>query len=379
MTITPHNTCEAGDDSLCDIQLKIGLNVFSGTRCGWYHKKNEDYILYDLENGFFGLSDGVGGGQLGDVASETLLRFLHEKHQVLPTKEQIIHDLQTSDIYVQNLLANYNARGAATVVLAWLDENAKGLISNVGDARIYLLDIIENSDINQSKICLTQLTIDQTYENLGVPVPKDRHPDDPIRMIGIGAVGEPTVQEVQLKHNQALFLCSDGIHKFLTIEQMEEICKKYFINRSDDLPLQSIANALIKEAVNNESHDDCSVVIVLNYRPDDVQPITDIVSDDLGEKKTSNIINEDDVLDDVQYITEKQKQTEVYPENIANTNTQEAIKSDGQAKLLAVPPDNFSDVKKANRSLFLLGIVACLVVLVALAICLLFRANMIKW
>lgn len=377
MTITPHNICEVSDDLLCDIQLKIGLNVFSGTRCGCYHKKNEDYILHDLENGFFGLSDGVGGGQLGDVASETLLKFLHDQHQVLPTNEQIVHDLQASDIYVQNVIANYNARGAATVVLAWLDENAKGFISSVGDARIYLLDIIENSDIDQSKVCLTQLTIDQTYENLDVPVPKDRHPDDPIRMIGIGAVGEPPVQEVQLKHNQALFLCSDGIHKFLTTEQMEEICKKYLINRPDDLPLQSIANALIKEAVNNESHDDCSVVIVLNYRPDDIQLITDTSSNNLGEKKISNTANKDDDLDDVQDIIEEQ--TEASPVDIANTNTQEEIKHDGQAKPHVLLLETLSGVdKKANRPLFLLGIIACLVVLVASAIYLLFRANMME-
>lgn len=378
MTITPHNTCEASDDSLCNIQLKTGLNVFSGTRCGWYHKKNEDYILHDLENGFFGLSDGVGGGQLGDVASETLLKFLHDQHQVLPTGEQIIHDLRASDIYVQNVLSDYNAKGAATVVLAWLDENAKGFISSVGDARIYLLDIIENSDIDQSKVCLTQLTIDQTYENLGVPVPKDRHPDDPIRMIGIGAVGEPPVQEVQLKHNQALFLCSDGIHKFLTTEQMEEICKKYLINRPDDLPLQSIANALIKEAVNNESHDDCSVVIVLNYCPDDTQPITNAISDDLGEKKISNTTHEDDVFNDVQDITKEQ--TKVSSIDIANTDAQEEIKSDDQANSYAEPSDTVYDVnKKANKPLFLFGIITCLVMLVASVIYLLFRANMIKW
>lgn len=375
MTITPHSSCEPSGNSPHDTQLKIGLNVFSGTRCGWYHKKNEDYLLYDLNNGFFGLSDGVGGGQLGDVASETLLKFLHNQHQVLPTDKQIIHDLQTSDIYVQNVLANYNARGAATVVLAWLDENAKGFISSVGDARIYLLDIVEDSDVSHSKICLTQLTIDQTYENLGVPVPKDRHPDDPIRMIGIGAVGEPPVQEVQLRHNQALFLCSDGVHKFLTTEQMEDICKNYLINRPNDLPLQSIANTLIKEAVNNESHDDCSVLIVLNYRPEDIQPITDNIDDDLDPEKVLDATNEN-TFDDVQDATKEQTEVSQMDSATSAGDQKEVKIPDDQSNFGTTPPDLISSAnEKMNGRPPLFSIIACVVVLFVLATYLLFRAK----
>lgn len=265
MTITPHRHDESTNtpyDNSSKQGLKQGLNVFAGTRCGWYHKKNEDYLLYDLDNGFFGLADGVGGGQMGDVASESLLRFLHAQHQSLPSAEQIIHDLKAGDVHIQNILANHQARGATTAVVAWLDSNAKGFISSVGDARIYLLDIVSDLDTHHTKTHLTQLTTDQTYENLGVPTPEGRSPDDPIRMIGVGAVGDPPVQEIQLHHNQALFLCSDGIHKFLTTEQMQEIFGRYLIHRPDELPLESLANALIKEAVNHGSHDDCSVVVV---------------------------------------------------------------------------------------------------------------------
>lgn len=246
--------------------LNAGLNVFSATCCGWYHEKNEDYLWHNLSNGFFGLADGVGGGQLGDVASETLLKFLCEQHNELPTSEQIIHDLKVSDTHIQNVLAKHNARGASTVVLAWLDENAKGFISSVGDARIYLLDIIQDIEVGYM-VKLTQLTMDQTYENLGVPVPEDRHPDDPIRMVGVNAVGEPPVQEVHLRHNQALLLCSDGIHKFLTLEEMETICEQYINKNINHSSLNTLCNVLIERAIDNESHDDCSVMIVLNNQP----------------------------------------------------------------------------------------------------------------
>lgn len=311
MTHTAHIDRELKDNLVCNEGLHQGLNVFTGTRCGWYHEKNEDYILHNLENGFFGLADGVGGGQLGDVAAEELLKFLNNQHQSLPTSEQIIHDLKISDAHIKNLLAKHNARGAATVVLAWLDENAKGFLSNVGDARIYLLDIQEPLDDVLGKVKLKQITIDQTYENMGISVPENRHADDPIRMVGIGAVGEPPIYEIELKHNQALFLCSDGIHKFLTSEEMESVCEEYFFNHSDDLPLESIGNALVQKAIENESHDDCTVMIVLNYQPHgDIQKNETVdenkIDNSLSESKSSTE-EDDDILDNEQSHENKPK------------------------------------------------------------------------
>lgn len=246
-------------------ELQQGLNVFTGTRCGWYHERNEDRILYNQNNGFFGLADGVGGGQLGDVAAETLLEFLCSQHDSLPSPELIWQDLQASDIHVSTILSAQNARGAATVVLAWLDKDGRGYFSSVGDARIYLLDIFHDDNT----VVMKQITTDQTYENLGVPVPDNRHPDDPIRMVGVGAVGDPPVLEVVLSHNQALLLCSDGIHKFLTTEQMQDICARYLINPSADLPMESICNALVQEAVGHDSHDDCTALLVVKHCPDE--------------------------------------------------------------------------------------------------------------
>lgn len=247
-------------------QLTQGLNVFSDTRRGWYHGTNEDSVLYDVNKGFFGLADGVGGGQLGHVASDALLKFLCQQHESLPNPKQIVSDLKASDRHIAGVLANHGARGASTVVLAWLNDEAEGYISNVGDARIYLFDIKEANLDNQGKVTLQQLTIDQTYENLSLEVPDNRQPDDPIRMVGVGAVGSPPVLKVKLEHNQGLFFCSDGIHKFLNTEQMEEIFKNHFLENLPTSPLELIANTLVQEAINYDSHDDCSALVVLNYQ-----------------------------------------------------------------------------------------------------------------
>lgn len=343
MTTTPHIDDVSNNSNMNDNQLNhnestklisksedlnAGLNVFSATCCGWYHEKNEDYLWHNLSNGFFGLADGVGGGQLGDVASETLLKFLCEQHNELPTSEQIIHDLKVSDTHIQNALAKHNARGASTVVLAWLDENAKGFISSVGDARIYLLDIIQDIEVGYM-VKLTQLTMDQTYENLGVPVPEDRHPDDPIRMVGVNAVGEPPVQEVHLRHNQALLLCSDGIHKFLTLEEMETICEQHINKNINHSSLNTLCNVLIERAIDNESHDDCSVMIVLNNQPSIDSAIQDSEATDL-------ICNNEEITNDIGTHKEAAdtKNTDIQDSQVDNTTNKKIKLNKGNGKVI---------------------------------------------
>lgn len=259
--ITPSPVTPNQPDKESNIKpLKNGLSIFSASRCGIYHEFNEDRILFDEHGSFYGLADGVGGGALGDKAAETLLQYLKSQSTEVPTADEIVSYLKQSDKIVRDELAKFNARGASTVVCAWLDKNGMGRYSCVGDARIYLITVN-----NENQVILEQITIDQTYGNLNAEPPTGGSYDDPARMVGVGAVGSPPVNEITLQHNQGLLFCSDGVHKFVSTEEMQEICTDYITptgkNRSQ---INAVADMLVNRAKENRSHDDCSVMIVLN-------------------------------------------------------------------------------------------------------------------
>lgn len=266
--ITPSPVTPNQPDKESNIKsLKNGLSIFSASRCGIYHEFNEDRILFDEHGSFYGLADGVGGGALGDKAAETLLQYLKSQSKEVPTADEIVSYLKQSDKIVRDELAKFNARGASTVVCAWLDKNGIGRYSCVGDARIYLITVN-----NENQVILEQITIDQTYGNLNAEPPTGGSYDDPARMIGVGAVGSPPVNEIILQHNQGLLFCSDGVHKFVSTEEMQEICTDYLtLSGKNYYQINAVADILVNRAKNNYSHDDCSVMIVLNYQKNSKQ------------------------------------------------------------------------------------------------------------
>jgi len=233
--------------------LKDGLNVFMATRCGLHHTFNEDNVLEKAP--FYGVADGVGGGDLGNVASEILMQHCSNLNSPF-TYDSILRHVLLSDAIVHNELAKKNARGASMLSGAWIDNNGKGFIANVGDTRIYHISF------NNDEIKLKLLTKDQTYGNLNLKPPQGGKPEDPARMIGVGVIGEPQIKNIHLKNNEGLLLCTDGLYKFLSENRIKEICKQYFI-KNRKLDIESIADILVNEAIDNGSYDDTTVLILI--------------------------------------------------------------------------------------------------------------------
>ncbi|HEX5613025.1 MAG TPA: SUMF1/EgtB/PvdO family nonheme iron enzyme, partial [Burkholderiales bacterium] len=104
------------------------------------------------------------------------------------------------------------------------------------------------------------LTVDQTYANLAQTPPPAGRPDDPARMVGAGAVGEPPVLKAPIGEREMLLLCSDGLHKFVPDEQIADVVSSGF---SEGRSLEAICGALVRTAKTNGSRDDASALLVL--------------------------------------------------------------------------------------------------------------------
>ena len=220
--------------------------------CGAGHERNQDAVLAAAP--LFAVADGVGGGSAGELASSQMLAWCRA---IQPADwrrpEALAAKLRESDAALASALERLSpgGRSATTFAGAWLRSSGHGVVAHVGDSRV--LQLRPQPGAWRS----TWLTVDQTYANLGELPPEGGRPDDPARMVGVGAIGDPPVARIRLRENDWLLLCSDGLYRFVAERTLAAMCQ-----RAAAAPLHDLAQQLAEAAGRAGSRDDISVVLV---------------------------------------------------------------------------------------------------------------------
>jgi serine/threonine protein phosphatase PrpC len=219
------------------------------------------------------VADGVGSGARGDICSRAAANHA-VKLRITPIEEtsspiglqEIVNCIDGAEEVVVTALREHSSEpGATMLTAAWLDQHGRGHLTHVGDARAYL--------ISQDQSCL--LTQDHTYRNTRETPGPGQSADDPSRMIGI-YTGQADVQDVALKHGDALLLCSDGLYGYmpepdflnLLIGQLHG-----FQAEPTDLRARALAQHLFKATLNAGSDDDISFSLAVYLPPSSRPPI----------------------------------------------------------------------------------------------------------
>jgi len=234
------------------------LDVAVATSCGSYHRRNEDAHSSLAGRGrLFVVADGVGGGAMAQLASRLLVAQLHETFAAsAPDENGVSAAVLAADRVIADAIARVTDKpGAATMVLgAPLDAlAATWLVAWVGDCRAYRCS-------PRAPALLAPLTRDDTFANLGEPVPAGGSPDDPARMIGNGATLGANARIHALACGEMLALCSDGVHKHLADLDW---CRLL----AQPLPLAVKAEQLVALARAQGSADDATVLLIERAEP----------------------------------------------------------------------------------------------------------------
>ena len=235
------------------VQRWSQLVVAAASSTGKRHVVNEDnHSDLGKDSSVFIVADGVGGGAMAAWASREVVKRVHRALAGCTIDAPAVRAaLVEADRHVGRGIARRTPRsGAATVALcastgAFL---SRWFIGWVGDCRIYRLCSVAGRDAQL-------LTRDDTYRNLSETPPPGGSLDDPARMVGNGAVGEPNVERVSLRHGESLLLCSDGVYKHVTTDQMASML-------AAAVPLAQCCSHLIDAARENGSVDDATVLVV---------------------------------------------------------------------------------------------------------------------
>ncbi|MDP9463117.1 MAG: Stp1/IreP family PP2C-type Ser/Thr phosphatase, partial [Actinomycetota bacterium] len=220
---------------------------------------NEDAFV--AEPMVFGVADGMGGHQAGEVASDIAARIIRDRLRAGASNVGVVvaSVVEANASIYQAAHASVDHLGMGTTLTALVvlraDEAnvARFALVNVGDSRTYLLRSGQ----------LHRATVDHSYVqelvNTG-HITEDDARSHPRRNIVTRALGiEPTVRVdtwlVPMVHGDRFILCSDGLVDEVHDDDIEAIA----IGTSDP---QAAAEQLVAKANANGGRDNVTVVVV---------------------------------------------------------------------------------------------------------------------
>ena len=228
----------------------------SRTDVGKVRVVNQDALLEG--EGYFGVADGMGGHQGGEVASalvrDGLADLLKEKTPDGGALRQAVESLNKTIFEKAESSETLKGMGT-TITLLWMGEK-EAVLAHVGDSRAYLFrkgHLIQMTEDHA-------LVADLVREGLITPAQAATHP---LRNVVTRALGtEESVQVDVLHHDRQQgdiwLICSDGLHGMLSHEELRDALSIK--------PIGKAADTLMKLALLAGGRDNISLMILRDGR-----------------------------------------------------------------------------------------------------------------
>ncbi|MCL2888495.1 MAG: Stp1/IreP family PP2C-type Ser/Thr phosphatase [Elusimicrobia bacterium] len=252
--------------------MTLRLSFAAYSDIGKIRDKNEDMVYISSDLRFAVVADGMGGHSAGEVASniaissfvETLTK-MNSGQIVIPkdflpemskTERKLLMAADYANYSIYKL-AQENAmyRSMGTTLSGVLIEGNEAYVIHIGDTRLYLLRM----DV------LTQLTTDHSLaaEHIKrglltkVQAEKSAVQNVLTRAMGIKKDVEFDILQFTIMPGDILFLCSDGVNKGLSDEEI-----KQYLQKADKTSPSKVCKALVRKANDNDGKDNISAVII---------------------------------------------------------------------------------------------------------------------
>jgi protein phosphatase len=207
----------------------------------------------------FTVADGVGGLDLGEVASATAVSVITEEFakaqsgaMLISLLPRLIH-FANAAVHDRTLAPQYRGKKMATTVVACALRHDQAIVSHVGDSRCYL---VRNGRAKQ-------ITQDHTWVNeqrkLGLISASDIADSNArhvlIRSLGPEMFVSPDTTALTLQPGDLLVLCTDGLHDEMSAPMIAEIV-------SQQKNIDEIARELVAQAVEIDGNDNTTAQVI---------------------------------------------------------------------------------------------------------------------
>ena len=235
---------------------------------GKTRKNNEDAMGAFVPNSrhqarshgyLFAVADGVGGLDLGEIASSTAISVLTQEFEKAQSGAMLISLLPrlvqhaNAAVHDCTLAPEFRGKKMATTVVACALRHDQAVISHVGDSRCYM---VRNG-------VAKQITQDHTWVNeqkkLGLIAEREIAQSESrhvlIRSLGPEMFVSPDTTALTIQPGDVLILCSDGVH--------DEVPQTIIAATvSQDKPVDEIAKELVTRAVEIDGNDNTTAQVI---------------------------------------------------------------------------------------------------------------------
>ncbi len=266
----------------------LKLYAWAATDVGRRRQHNEDFYLVDPNVGLYGVADGIGGYEAGEVASRMVLEGLQQKLALRPDlfshrqrPDGPLSDAMRREIrdYLDEAVQHLSyqvftmaqQRGSDTrmgsTLCALISLGELAAIVHVGDSRCYLYRDNE----------LRQLTEDHSLISeqlkMGLITPeeaaKSRYKNVITRAVGMADRLQVDIFFVDMAHCDRFVLCSDGFHSYLQEGELNALLEQHDLSK---VPKQCV------ELANQRGGKDNISVVVVSVEGREAQRTTQIMA-----------------------------------------------------------------------------------------------------
>ena len=233
------------------------IEAFALTDMGKVRKNNEDAFLLLPRSQCYAVSDGMGGGKAGEVASAMMIKEIENaftRPAVIPAEREgmIIRSAYKVNELIREYAEQHSyASMGATLVCLLMDPWHPGMatVFHAGDSRVYRVREEQIELLTEDHTVAAASKVD---ENMLAPM---------FRGVLTNALGtgaefflERTGTDVQ--ENDLFIICSDGLSRMVSDPDILYIC-----NTLQRESCETVCSELVKAALDNGGKDNVSVIV----------------------------------------------------------------------------------------------------------------------
>ncbi|MDO4167239.1 MAG: Stp1/IreP family PP2C-type Ser/Thr phosphatase [Eubacteriales bacterium] len=237
------------------------MRAYAKTDVGSKRAMNQDY-MYCSENSvgsfrnLYIVADGMGGHKAGDYASklcvERMVQSIEQSEHKTPVSmfEEAV-EAANEAVYTE-AQENEAYEGMGTTLVACTMQEDTLYVANIGDSRLYLLRDDEILQITDDHSLVEEMVKQGNITESEARV----HPQKNIitRAVGIDESVQADFFEVEIRQDDIIMLCSDGLSNMVEDEDIE-----YIVKHSKSL--QDAGETLVARANENGGSDNITVVL----------------------------------------------------------------------------------------------------------------------
>jgi protein phosphatase len=207
----------------------------------------------------FAVADGVGGLDLGEVASATAIKVVTEEFAGAQAGTMLISLLPrlvqhaNAAVHDRTLEPQYRGKRMATTLVACAMRYDQAVISHVGDSRCYLVRNGKARQITQDHTLVNEQRKMGLLSASEIAASDSRHVL--IKSLGPEMFVSPDTTAITLQTGDTLVLCTDGLHDEMPEETIAEIASQ---KKSAD----EIAQELVTRAVEIDGADNTTAQVI---------------------------------------------------------------------------------------------------------------------